>query len=143
MSKYQDVLAPMPERYYRQGDRKDSLILEDLQFIWDMFFKIRPAEAAAFFEECRKRHADAQNAVDPDFIRLPKFLVEKLKLIDRKIIKKAKTGAMVMNMHKNEARKRKRIEIFQAQADSSMVEDKVFLPPDDLTEDIYPVSTKE
>jgi len=100
-------------------------------------------EAAAFFEVCRKRHADEQNAADPDFIKFPKFLIEKLKLIDRKITKKAKTGAMMMNMHKNEARKRKRIEAFHSEADSSMVEDKVFLPPDDLNEDMCPVSTKE
>jgi len=62
-----------------------------------MYFHLENEKATAFFAVCKKRHDDELNKADPDYISIPKILIEKLKLIDRKIVKKVRTGKTVIN----------------------------------------------
>ena len=130
--KYTDVIETLPQRYYRSGPLKDQLIMEDLHFLWDIFFHLHPREAQDFMDKQKKLHEDQLDASDPDNIRVPTLLLTKIKMIDRKITKNGKAGKMVVNMDKNEARKRKRCEVFKQEAISSVKLDSVWLPPDDI-----------
>lgn len=70
-------------------------------------------------------------------------MTEKLKLLDRKLTKKGKSGKQIMNLDVNEARKRKRFEAFKEEATSAIQNDKVWFPPEDLNLALNPVPTKE
>jgi hypothetical protein len=101
-----------------------------------MFFKIRPVEAQAFMDKQKKMHEDDLAQSDPTNIKIPNLLMQKLKLIDRKITKKGKTGKIITNLEVNEVRKRKRMEAFKNEAVSSLQQDTVWLPPDDLSQNL-------
>lgn len=76
-------------------------------------------------DECKKRHEDSLNAADPNMIRMPLWLIEKCKLIDRKLEKKGKTGKQITNMHVNEAKKRKRTQMYMQEAEKEFRDDKL------------------
>lgn len=97
-----------------------------------MFFKIKPVEAQKFMDQQKKMHEDDLAASNPENIRIPTFLMEKMKLIDRQITKKGKSGKIITNLEVNEARKRKRMEAFKEEVMTNLEDDKVWLPPDDL-----------
>ena len=118
-------------------------MIEDLQFTWDMFFHILPVQAQAFMDRQKKMHEDDLAESDPSNIRIPHALMLKLKLIDRTITKKGKTGKIITNLEVNETLKRKRMEVFKQEAASSMQEDTVWLPPDDLSQDIESATDKQ
>ena len=108
-----------------------------------MFFKIKPVQAQEFFNKQKKLHADDLAASNPENIRIPVFLMDKLKLIDRQITKKGKSGKIILNLDVNETRKRKRMEAFKEEAVSSMQEDRVWMPPEDLSEPIDTATDRE
>lgn len=91
----------------------------------------------------KKMHEDDLAESDPTNIRIPHALMEKLKLIDRTITKKGKTGKIITNLEVNETRKRKRMEVFKQEAVSSLQEDTVWLPPDDLTQAVEAATDKQ
>lgn len=91
----------------------------------------------------KKMHEDDLNASDPDMIKIPAFLHEKLKLIDRQITKKGKSGKQIMNLEVNEARKRKRYEAFKDEVSCAFETDKVWLPQEDLDADENPLPHKQ
>ena len=72
------------------------------------------------------------NASDPSCVKVPKYLLEKLALIDRKITKKGRSGKTILNLNKNDNLKRKRIDALKEEAVSKVIDDKVWLPPDDV-----------
>ena len=63
-------------------------------------------------------------------VHIPTWLVEKVKALKRKNHKVGKTGEMMFYKKKTQALKRKRMEIEKKAAKKEVVDDKVFLPPD-------------
>ena len=126
------VLAYIPKRWYRTGDKKGMLILEDIEFIYEVFAVVEPALFYKFEKEQWDKYNKDLQSKDPNQIKIPKFLREKMKHQQRVYRLKGKMGRIIANKEKTVRIKRKREELLMEEMGQSHIDDQVFLPEDDM-----------
>lgn len=143
VSRHCTVLRMMPQRFHRVGPEKDALILEDIELVYTVFATVEPEAFDQFEKEQWALYQAEQDASDPTMIQIPIWLKEKMDCQKRVMTLKGKMGKIIANRDRTERLKRKRQDALLGEVEQRLIDDVVYLPPDDMMSTEVPSVNKK